>query len=236
MDVETLGKLHGYIQWGADVYWNKQEHDIHKREVFAILQEHKDAGYVGNAMTIQELKSIINGKQLPFHATKQHISIDIKDTFEDLAPLFQNMHVGLFVTDVLLSVTRLHQNTVALHDSLQRQAKLLHAVNAQTCEDLLPHVFFLYGREQQFHRQNQQHVHDIYAKTLRVLRHLNKNYFTTLKHLASDKKYREDHHDLFVSAYVLSLCTRALTQEYGIPSQDLASVEEAFIGNVAPYK
>ncbi len=236
MDAEVLGKLHGYIQWAAEVQWNRREHDVHKREVMALLNQHKDAGFVGNAMTLEELRHLVHGKQLPLHESKKQVYLDIKDTITDIFPLFRNMHAELFLKDILFSMTRVHENTLGIHDSLQRQEKLIGALTPQTFEELLPHIMYLYGKEVQLQQQNEAHVADMHKKTVRIMGHLNKNYFKTLKKVSADPKFKEDHHDLFVASYMLSLCSRTMTQEYGLASQDLAAVENSFIGNIAPYQ
>lgn len=236
MDAEVLGKLHGYIQWAAEMQWNRREHDIHKRETIALLNQHKKAGFVGNAMTLQELRRLVHGKQLPLHESKKQVSLDLKDTITDIFPLFCNMHAELFLKDILFSITRVHENNLGVHDTLERQVKLIAALTEQTFEELLPHILYLYGKEVQLQEQNQTHVMDVHKKTVRVIEHVNKNYFKTLKKLNDNPKFREDHHDLFVAAYMLSLCSRTLTQEYGVPSQDLTSIENEFIKNIAPYQ
>ncbi len=236
MDAEVLGKLHGYIQWAAEVQWNRREHDVHKREVVMLLNQHKEAGFVGNAMTLQELKHLVNGNQLPLHESKKQVYIDLKDTLTDILPLFRNMHVELFLKDIIFSMTRVHENNLGIHDALQRQTKLLNALNPQTFEELLPHILYLYSKEIQLQQQNESHVIDMHRKTTHVIGHLNKNYFKTLKKLSNEPKFREDHHDLFVAAYMLSLCSRTMAQEYGLASLDLAKVETTFIENIAPYQ
>lgn len=236
MDAEVLGKLHGYIQWAAEVQWNRREHDVHKREVVALLNKQRTAGFVGNAMTVQELRNLVHGKQLPLHESKKQVYLDIKDTIADLLPLFRNMHVELFLKDILFSMTRVHENTLGIHDALQRQVRLIGALTPQTFEELLPHILYLYSKETQLQQQNETHVADMHRKTVRVMRHLNNNYFQTLKKVSADQKFREDHHDLFVASYMLSLCSRTMAQEYGLPSQDLAAVENSFMGNIAPYQ
>ena len=235
MDTETLGKLHGYIQWAADVHWNKEEQDAHKREVLALLEQHRDTGFVANALTLQELRMLVNRKQVPLHAAKKEVSLDIKDTVEEIQPYFQKMHIELFAQDILHAVRRVYENSLIVHDSLLRQARLIQALTVQTFDELLPHIFFLYRKECHLQNQIQQHVSDINRHSFYIISHLNKNYFQHLAKLTTDSKFRQDHHDIFVASYILSLCSRALAQEYGISYEKLASAEATYIANIAPY-
>ncbi len=235
LDTELVGRLHGYVQWGAEIHWNKQEHHAHKNDVMTLLKENRMLGFEANKQRIQEVKQVIERKQIPIHEQKIQVYHDIKETVEGLKSHFENMHAELFVEDAAFAAQRLHQNVVILADIIKRQAKLVNALNAGTYDDLLPQIMYLYEKEQDVEKAMAVHAEEMHAKSHHVLKHLNNNYFERMKVITTDKKFREDHHDLFLAGYLLDVSSRAVAHVHGITTAEAKSSEETFLGNIAPF-
>jgi hypothetical protein len=56
-----------------------------------------------------------------------------------------------------------------------------------------------------------------------------------MKAITNDKKFREDHHDLFVAGYLLDVSSRAVAHVHGITTNAAKDSEEVFLGNIAPF-
>lgn len=235
LDTELVGRFHGYVQWGAEIHWNKQEQHAHKIEVISLLEEKQSLGFEATKSLIHELKQVIEQKQIPIHEQKMRVFNDIKETVAALKPHFKNMHAELFVEDAAFAAQRLHENSIMLADTVKRQAKLLGALNAGTYDDLLPQVIYLYERERNLEQTMVGHAEEMQKKSHHVLKHLNSNYFERMKMLADDKKFREDHHDLFVAGYLLDVSSRAVAHVHGITTNAAKDSEEVFLGNIAPF-
>ncbi|MEK6867507.1 MAG: hypothetical protein AABX98_01660 [Nanoarchaeota archaeon] len=236
LDTELVGRLHGYVQWGAEVHWNKQEHHAHKSDVMTLLKEKRALGFEANKVMLQELKQVIERKQIPAHGQKIRVYHDIKETVEALKPHFRNMHVELFVDDAAFAAQRLHENVMILADIVKRQAKLVGALTPITYDELLPQIMYLYEKEQEVEKAMAVHAGEMHAKSHHVLKHLNSNYFERMKELTNDKKFREDHHDLFVAGYLLDVSSRAVAHVHGITTNAAKDSEEAFLTNIAPFQ
>lgn len=235
LDTELVGRLHGYVQWGAEIHWNKQEHHAHKSDVMTLLKEKRTLGFEANKQLIQEVKQVIVRKQIPSHEQKIQVYHDIKETVEGLKSHFKNMHAELFVEDAAFAAQRLHENVVILADIVKRQAKLVNALNAGTYDDLLPQIMYLYEKEQSLEKAMAVHAEEMHAKSHHVLKHLHQNYFERMKAVTADKKFREDHHDLFVAGYLLDVSSRAVAHVHGIATTEAKRSEEAFLSNIAPF-
>ncbi len=234
LNTELVGRLHGYVQWGAEIYWNKQEHHAHKDEVMTALKEKNVTGFEANKQRISELKQIIEGKQYPLHEQKAYVYRDLKETIEALKLHFRNMHAELFVEDVFFASERLHDNVVALIDTIKQQARLVVAVNEQTYNDFIPQIFYLYEKEKFIEKRMVEYANEMHKKSRHVLQHFNINYFERLKQLVGDKQYHADHHDLFIAAYLLDVGSRTVAHVHGIDTTEAKNNEEHFLSNIAP--
>ena len=235
LNTELVGRLHGYVQWAADIYWNKQEHHAHKSDVITLLKEKRALGFEANKPLLQELKQVIERKQIPAHQQKMHVYYDIKETVNALKPHFRNMHAELFVDDAAFAAERLHENVVILADIVKRQAKLVNALTSVTYDELLPQIMYLYEKEKDVEKAMAVHAGEMHAKSHHVLKHLNSNYFGRMKEITTDKKFRQDHHDLFVAGYLLDVSSRAVAHVHGITTNAAKDSEEAFLSNIAPF-
>lgn len=235
LDAELVGRLHGYVQWGVEIHWNKQEQHAHKDEVMTALKEKQVAGFDVNKQLLRELKQVIERKQHPLHEQKTHVYHDLKATIQELKSHFRNMHAELFVEDVSFAIERLHENVLALTDTIRRQARLVAALNAQTYDELIPQIFYLYEKEKNIEKTMREYADEMHKKSRHVLKHCNINYFKRLKQLAGDKQYHADHHDLFVAAYLLDVGSRAAAHVHGIDTTEAKNNEEHFLSNIAPF-
>lgn len=233
MDEEIIGRVHGYIQWAADAYWNKKEYEAQKTEMCSVLKQNKNLGFDENKHAIQQLKLIISKRQLPVNKIKVQIYEDIKELLLYLKVHFQNMHAELFVTDVIYAAERVHENTVILNDTVQRQEKILDGLTPETFDELMQHFLFLLEKEQGLQEGINRHSIEMCNVAMRLMRHINYNYFFRLSKISRDRQFHNDHNDIFISAYLLSICSRAIGNVYGIDLAELQEVEESFVNNIS---
>lgn len=235
LNVELLGRLQGYVNWSSEIVWHKQKHDSLKQQSLQHLKKHQKKGYKINAQLLKQLSDIVVKKQVPLHSQKVHVHDDIKETMNILKSVFIKTYPELFVEDAVYVSERMYEHAILLHDAVSRQALLLHALNQDTYEDVLPQLFFLCDKEIGERQKLQAYAQDVLVSSARVLAHMNNNYFVRMKKLASDSQYIEDHRQLFVAAYALALCSRALATLYDV-SEDSNALEELFLSNVIQRK
>lgn len=232
MDDETIGRLQGYVQWGADAYWNKKAQEAEKQKACSQVKQQKQAGFQANKEFLQEIKKNVTKKQLPLYEMKSQVYEDIKERLASIKPFFHNMHAELFLADAVYATERIHDNSMMISDVLKRQEKLLHAITSETFEELAPHILFLYEKEQRLQQKNKEHSVELSFQTMRILGHLYQNYFERLASLNKEKQFHEDHKDLFLAAWVLSMCTRAMGNAQGIETTALRNIEQAFVQKI----
>ncbi|PIN79033.1 hypothetical protein COV16_05210, partial [Candidatus Woesearchaeota archaeon CG10_big_fil_rev_8_21_14_0_10_34_8] len=230
MDHELVGRLAGYAKWGSEAFLNKQEYENYKAEICTRLNNQKNMSYIENLDTINELQSLLHKKQIQMNNMNLHVFEEIKDTIKEMMPLFEGMHAELFAKEIENSSEGIFKNSVALHDAVLRQSEAISSLNEATYAFLLPNVLFLYDRELELRSKIKKHASVMHNNGLKLVNHMKKNYFERLSSVSSDKKFLEDHHDLLVASYLLSVCSRAAANVYGVDTNSLEQIEDGFIG------
>lgn len=236
LDDETIGRLQGYVQWGADVSWHKKTQEAEKEKACSQVKQQKQEGFEANKEFLQEIKAIVAKRQLPLYEMKSQVYEDMKEVLSAMKPSFHNMHAELFMADAVYAAERIHDNSIILFDVLKRQEKVLGAVTAETFEELVPHLLFLHEKEQKLQQKNKEHSIDMSSQSVRILEHLQQNYFERLASLSREKEFYQAHQDIFLAAGVLSICSRAIGNVQGIDIAALRNAEAAFVQNIAPHQ
>lgn len=230
---ELLGRLQGYVNWASEVVWHKQKHDSLKQQSVKILKKQRKKGYDVHAQLLKQLSDVVARKQVPLHEQNVHVHEDIRETMNLLKIMFSKAHAELFVEDAVYASESMHEHAVLLHDAICKQALLLKAVSQQTYDDVVPQVIFLCEKEAEIKQKLQYHAEQVSQSSVKVLLHINENYFVRMKKLALDHQYIEDQRQVFVAGYALALCSKTLATLYEVPI-DMVAVEEVFLSNVAP--
>lgn len=236
LDDETIGRLQGYVQWGADACWHKKAQEAEKEKACSQLKQQKQAGFGVNKEFLQEIKALVGKKQLPLYEMKSQVYEDMKETLSAMKPSFHNMHAELFMADAVYAAERIHDNSIMLFDVLKRQEKLLQAITPETFEELVQHFLFLYEKEQKLQQKNKEHSSDMSSQAVRILEHLQQNYFERLASVSKEKEFYQTHQDIFLAAYLLSVCSRAIGNVQGIETAALRDAEAAFVQNMTPHQ
>ncbi len=234
MDDELLARFHGYTQWAKQMHWNLQEAAVHKRELFAIFQQHKDNPKVILAQT-ENMKSLVQKKQLSHGEELLAVFHDIKESQKELIPFFQGMHAELFVKNVVNSIERMHGHAMTLSDVQQRQLRILNGMRAEICADLLPHLFFLYEKEKKTQRTMFIETEVISKNKKKLVHHMHENYITRLQKLHGDASFREDHRQLLQLTYLISLTGSIFGNLYGVSQKEEQGHENEFLSAVAVF-
>lgn len=233
MDEELIGRFNSYAQWAAELYWNKRIDEVQKQQVMGALRLNRNAGFMQNRTTREELTALIQKKQIP--ATEMHIHVagDIRETLKELKEYFKDMHAELYVADIVHAATRVHENVAALYDALKRQEKILLNLNETTFHDLIQHLFFLYEKELQLNQNIEQHSHGMYKKSTKVVKHIHENYFSRLKSVSAEKQFFEDHREILLATYLFSVSGRMVGNLHGFNTTEGRQAEAAFISSLA---
>ncbi len=232
MDDEELGQALGYVQWAEEICTNTQADEEQKESSVQFLQAHRALGFAENKEAIKQFHDILRRKQLQQTAMKGEVYGDIRKNIAEKISTFENMHAELFAREIAHTVQNVHQNTLLLYDVLVRQEKLLGAMTSETFADLVPHVLFLYEKERNLNGQIEKRITILHKNTLKLVEHISSNYFGRLAKLAQTKEFQEDHHDLFIGAYYLSILTRVVTKAQGTNTQELLEKENQFLKNI----
>ena len=59
MDDETISRLQGYVQWGADASWHKKAQEAEKQKACSQVKQQKQAGFQENKEFLQEINAEI---------------------------------------------------------------------------------------------------------------------------------------------------------------------------------
>ncbi len=233
MDEELIGRFNSYAQWAAQVHWNRRTDEVQKQQILANLRANRNAGFAQNKAAVEELKSLLQKKQIP--ATEMHIQVagDIRETLQELKNHFKDMHAELHVEDVVHGAGRVHENVTVLYDALKRQEKILLNLNETVFSDLIPHLFFLYNKELQLNANIRQHSQSMYTKSAKVVKHIHQNYFSRLKQVSTEKQFFEDHKEVLLATYLLSVSGRTAGNVHGLNTTEGRQAEAAFIGSLA---
>ncbi len=233
MDEELIGRFNGYAQWAAELYWNKRTDEVQKQQIISAIRANRNAGFTQNKAAVGELKALLQKKQIP--ATEMHIQVagDIRETLKELKEHFKDMHAELHVEDIVHGAGRVHENVAALYDALRRQEKILLNLNETVFADLIPHLFFLYDKELQLIQNIERHSHGMYKKSAKVVKHVHQNYFSRLKQVSGEKQFFEDHREILLATYLLSVSGRTVGNVHGLNTTEGRQAEAAFISSLA---
>jgi hypothetical protein len=235
MNEEVVGRLVGFAHWGDEAFLNRQEYEMHKAEVTADLRANRAAGFEVNQHLVGQLKTIISRKQHQMNVMKMHTYEEVQHAMEEMLPLFAKMHAELFVKEIDNSLIGIHKNTVAMHDAVTRQSRILDAMDASSYEDLIPHLFYLYDKEKQLQCHIQRHAKNMHKNAVKLVKHMNGNYFGRLSRVANTEEFHKAHGEVFTAAYLLSVASRAIAKVQGNDTRELHDLETAFMSNIAPY-
>jgi hypothetical protein len=235
MDTDTVGKLVGFAHWGQEAQWNKQEYEQHKAEVFQLLKDNKDAGFEANETLINQWSNVIKRKQHQMNTMKLHAYGEMLHALEEMLPYFRKMHAELYAKEIENSFKGLQRNTFALHDAVTRQSRVLDGIDRETFDEFVPHILYLYDKEKRIQGKIDGHAFIIHKNALKLVNHMDKNYFGRLAKIA-DQQFRTDHSEVLRATYLLSVSSRAVAKIHGLDTTELQSKETIFMGNIAPYK
>lgn len=233
MDEELIGRFNGYAQWAAEVHWNNRTNEVQKQQIMSTIRANRNAGFAQNKAAVEELNFILQKKQIP--GAEMHIQVarDIRETLKELKVHFKDMHAELHVEDVIHGAGRVHENVTALYDALKRQEKILLNLNETVFSDLIPHLFFLYDKELQLNENIRQHSKGMYTKSAKVVKHIHENYFSRLKQVSTEKQFFEDHREVLLATYLLSVSGRTAGNVHGLNTTEGRQAEAAFISSLA---
>ncbi len=235
MDEDTVGKLLGFVQWSQEAFWNKQEYEGHKAEVIQTLNETCSRGFEANKHLIKQLVSVTDRKQMQMNIMNIEVYSEMLFIMENIVPLFAGMHAELFVKEIENSLKRIHKNTVALHDVVKNQSRVLNAIEAETYEDFMPHISYLYDKEIHIKNRINEHVNIVHCNGKKLVKHLNANYFGQLGKII-DNQFRTDHSEILQATYFISTISRSVAKLHGKNAEELYALETKFTGNIAPFK
>jgi hypothetical protein len=235
MNEQVMDRFTAFAHWGEEAFLNKYQYTLHKAEVAEDLRTNKKQGYTENKHNIEQLKNTINRKQEQMNSMKIQTYEEMQEAMHDIVPLFVNMHAELFAKEIQNSINSVHKNTVALHDSVTRQLRVLEATDKETFEELVPHIIYLYDKEKQLQSHIQNHAERMHSNATKLIKHMNQNYFGRLSRVANTEEFYKDHSHIFTAAYLLCVASRAVAKVQGADTRNLASLENEFIENIAPY-
>ena len=224
---ELLGRLQGYIHWAAEVSWHKQRHDAAKQKALQKLQKHP----YYDKLLFDTLVDI-HRKQEPLHEQNAAVCAEIHDTVNAIKVLLANTHTELFVDNALIAAAQLRDSSSIVYDCVAKQSKLVKAATAETCDDFLPQILFLWNKEKAESMKVNCTVHDMAAASHKVLTHMKKNYFVRLKKLAAQQQFHQDHQQIFVAVYALGMCSKIPMILTGISHPEVENAHVSFAKTV----